>query len=83
MIKIAFAIIITSMPHWPSVKYQGYLYPDMETCLTYTEMYVEQFKAYAKSQGDDNAHFDSMCFETESYPIEGLNDMKKGIGFNA
>ena len=64
-------------------RYQGYLYPDMETCLTYTEMYVEQFRSYAESQGDTNAHFDSMCFETESYPIEGLNDMKKGIGFNA
>ena len=40
MIKVAFAIIITSMPHWPSVKYQGYLYPDMETCYEYTEMSV-------------------------------------------
>ena len=83
MIKIAFAIIITSMPHWPSVKYQGYLYPDMETCLAYTEIYVEQFRSYADSQGDYDAHFDSMWFETESYTIEGLNDIKKGIGFNA
>ena len=83
MIKVAFAIIITSMPHWPSVKYQGYLYPDMETCLVSTEMYVEQFRAYADSQGDYDAHFDSMCFETESYPIEMFNNMKQGIGFNA
>ena len=83
MIKVAFAIIITSMPNWPSVKYQGYLYPDMETCLVSTEMYVEQFRAYADSQGDYDAHFDSMCFETESYPIEMFHDMKTGIGFNA
>ncbi len=55
----------------------------METCLAYTEIYVEQFRSYADSQGDYDAHFDSMCFETESYPIEGLNDIKKGIGFNA
>ena len=83
MIKVAFAIIITSMPNWPSVKYQGYLYPDMETCLVSTEMYVEQFRAYAHSQGDYDAHFDSMCFETESYPIEMFDDIKQGIGFNA
>tara|TARA_Y100000004_G_C8735795_1_gene336189 strand:- start:22 stop:273 length:252 start_codon:yes stop_codon:yes gene_type:complete len=83
MIKVVFAIIITSMPNWPSVKYQGYLYPDMETCLVSTEMYIEQYKAYADSQGDYDAKFDSMCFETKSYPIEGLEGMKQGIGFNA
>ena len=77
------AIIITSMPNWPSVKYQGYLYPDMETCLASTEMYVQQFRSYADSEGDYDAHFDSICFETESYPIELFNDMKQGIGFNA
>jgi hypothetical protein len=55
----------------------------METCYQYTEMYVEQFRSYADSQGDYDAHFDSFCFETESYPIEGFEDMKRGIGFNA
>ena len=83
MIKVFMAIIITSMPNWPSVKYQGYLYPDMETCLASTEMYVQQFRSYADSQGDYDAHFDSICFETESYPIEMFHDMKRGIGFNA
>ena len=83
MIKVVFAIIITSMPNWPSVKYQGYLYPDMETCLVSTEIYLEQYKAYADSQGDYDAKFDSICFETESYPIEMFNNMKQGIGFNA
>ena len=33
MVKIVMAIIITSMPNWPSVRYQGYIYPDMETCV--------------------------------------------------
>lgn len=72
MIKVAMAIIITSMPNWPSVKYQGYLYPDMDTCLTSTEMYVEEFRAYADSQGDYDAHFNSICFEVDAYPIEDL-----------
>ena len=76
MIKVFMAIIITSMPNWPSVKYQGYLYPDMDTCLASTEMYVQNFKNHAKSQRDDNAIFSSICFEVDSYPIEAFNNIK-------
>ena len=79
MIKVFMAIIVTSMPNWPSVKYQGYLYPDMDTCLPSTEMYVQQFKNYAKSQGDYEAHFDSICFEVDSYPIKAFNNLELGI----
>jgi len=46
-------------------------------------MYIENFKEYAKSQGDYNAHFDSICFEVDSYPIEMFEDMKLGIPSNA
>ena len=46
-------------------------------------MYVQQFRKLADRQGDHDAHFDSICFETESYPIEMFNNMKQGIGFNA
>jgi len=42
MIKLVMAIIITTMPHWESVRYTGYLYPDMQTCLSSTELYVEE-----------------------------------------
>ena len=79
MIKVVMAIIITSMPNWPSVKYQGYLYPDMDTFLTSTKMYVEEFRAYADSQGDFDAHFNSICFEVDAYPIEGFNQIQLGI----
>ena len=79
MIKVVMEIIITSMPNWPSVKYQLYLYPDMDTCLSSTQLYVEQFRAYADSQGDYDAHFDSLCFEVDSYPIEGFNNLELGI----
>ena len=79
MIKVFMAIIVTTMPNWPSVKYQGYLYPDMDTCQTSTEMYVQQFKNYAKSQGDYEAHFDSICFEVDSYPIKAFNNLELGI----
>ena len=68
------AIIITSMPNWPSVRYQGYIYPDMETCESYNQIMIDDFKAYARSQGDKDIHFQSFCFEAESYHIEGLFD---------
>jgi len=74
VIKIVMAIIITSMPNWPSVRYQGYIYPDMETCESYNQIMIDDFKAYARSQGDENIHFQSFCFEAESYHIEGLFD---------
>ena len=57
VIKLFMAIIITSMPNWPSVKYQGYIYPDEATCLEYNEIYIEDFKSYARSQGDNDIHF--------------------------
>ena len=74
MVKVFMAIIITSMPNWPSVKYQGYLYPDEETCIESTKIYVQEVKAYAKRQGDHDAHFSSFCFQIESYPIEGFDN---------
>jgi hypothetical protein len=37
-------------------------------------MYVQQFKDYAASQGDYDAHFESFCLPIESYPIEGFNN---------
>ena len=46
---------------------------------TSTQLYVEQFRAYADSQGDYDAHFDSICFEVNSYPIEGFNNLELGI----
>tara|TARA_R100001460_G_scaffold25484_2_gene51269 strand:+ start:187 stop:426 length:240 start_codon:yes stop_codon:yes gene_type:complete len=79
MIKIVMAIIITSMPHWPSVRYQGYIYPDMETCIEYNEIMIKDFKSYARSQGDNEIHFESFCFEADSYPIEGFNKIELGI----
>tara|TARA_Y100001951_G_C11224269_1_gene230711 strand:- start:601 stop:840 length:240 start_codon:yes stop_codon:yes gene_type:complete len=79
MIKIFMAIIITSMPGWESVRYQGYIYPDLETCLSSTELYVNDFKEIAKNRGDKNIHFESTCFEINSYPIEKFNSIKLGI----
>ena len=79
MIKLVMAIIITTMPGWESVRYTGYLYPDMQSCLSSTELYVEEFKQIAKSRGDDTAHFSSICFEVDSYPIKKFDSMIQGI----
>ena len=79
MIKVVMAIIITSMPGWESVRYQGYVYPDMNTCLQSTEMIVQEFKHFAKSKGDDEAIFDSICFDIDAYPIKKFKNMQLGI----
>lgn len=79
MIKLAMAIIITTMPGWESVRYQGFLYPNMESCYASTHLYVEQYKKIAKENGDDAAHFSSICFEVDSYPIKKFDNMVLGI----
>ena len=78
MIKLAMAIIITSMPNWESVRYQGFLYPDMQSCYTYTQLYFKKYKKIAKENGDDLAHLNSICFEVDSYPIKKFNSMIQG-----
>ena len=76
MIKVFMAIIITSMPGWESVRYQGFLYPDLQTCETSTELYVQEYKNYAQSEGNTDAYFESICFEISSYPIAKYNNLK-------
>ena len=49
------AIIISSMPGWESVRYQGYIYPDLESCLLSTELYINDFKEIAKNRGDSGS----------------------------
>ena len=79
MIKVFMAIIITYMPGWESVRYQGFLYPDLQTCETSTELYVQEYKNYAQSKGNTDAYFESICFEISSYPIAKYNNLKLGI----
>ena len=79
MIKVFMAIIITSMPGWESVRYQGFLYQDLQTCETSTELYVQEYKNYAQSEGNTDAYFESICFEISSYPIAKYNNLKLGI----
>jgi len=67
------AIIITSMPNWPSVKYQGYIYPDMETCEKSNTEIVEHLRAMTYANGQYDVIFESFCLPIESYPIQGFN----------
>ena len=48
----------------------------METCVEYNQIMIDDFKSYARSQGDNEIHFDSFCFEAQSYPIEGFNKIE-------
>tara|TARA_R100000231_G_C5315655_1_gene161864 strand:- start:495 stop:734 length:240 start_codon:yes stop_codon:yes gene_type:complete len=79
MLKLVMGVIITTMPGWESVRYQGFLYPDMQSCLASNELYVQDYKQIAKNRGDDAAHFSSICFEVDSYPIKKFDNMVLGI----
>ena len=74
MIKLWFLLVLISSPNTPSVKYNGFLYPDEEQC---------QFARYELHETYNNKStayksvtvIDSHCLEFESFPIKGL--MKK------
>ena len=80
MIKIWFLLVLISAPNVPSVKYNGFIYPNEEQC---------QFAKYELHEAYNNKPteykavtvMDSYCVEFESFPIQGLrkkptNDIK-------
>ena len=78
MIKIWFMLVLVSMPNAPSVKYNGFLYPNEEECQVARyelhEAYNEKPTVYK-----DVTVIDSYCVEFESFPIIGLNKTGTGV----
>ena len=77
MIKIWFMLVLFSVPNAPSIKYNGYIYPNEEECQVARyklhETYNNKSTEY-KSVTLMNSH----CGEFESFPIPGLS--KTGTG---
>ena len=73
MIKIWFMLVLFSMPNAPSIKYNGFIYPNEEECQiaryelheTYNNKPTEYKSATAMN---------SYCVEFDSFPIAGLNN---------
>jgi hypothetical protein len=72
MIKIWFMLVLVSMPNAPSVKYNGFIYPNEQECqiarYELHETYNNQTTEYKET-----TVIDSYCVEFESFPILGLN----------
>ena len=65
------------MPNLPSVKYNGYIYPDEEACQLARDKLHEEYNNKSTTYKSVTV-MDSYCIEFESFPIPGLD--KTGIG---
>jgi len=79
MINIWFMLVLFSMPDAPSVKYNGFIYPNEEDC----EMArYELHEAYNNKPTEYKLAtvMDAYCVEFESFPIKGLmNKIDLGV----
>ena len=79
MVNIWFLLVLISMPNIPSIKYNGFIYPNEEECQVAR---YELYEVYNNKPTEYKAVtlMDAYCIEFESFPIPGLN---KSIGFGA
>ena len=76
MVKIWFMLVLISMPNAPSVKYNGFLYPNEEECQVARYEFYEVYNSKPTEYKSVTA-IDAYCIEFESFPIAGLN--KTGV----
>ncbi len=76
MIKIWFLLILFSVSNEPSIKYNGYIYPDEGECQMAR---YELFEVYNNKPTEYKAVtlMDAYCIEFESFPIPGLKRLKE------
>ena len=78
MIKIWFMLVLVSMPNAPSVKYNGFIYPNEEKCQVARYELHETYNNKSTEYKSVTA-IDSYCVEFESFPILGLNKTGTGV----
>ena len=78
MIKIWFLLVLISIPNSPSIKYNGFIYPNEEECEVAK---YELHETYNNQSTEYKAVtlIDSHCIEFKSFPIKGLNKIKGRI----
>ena len=71
-------LVLVSMPNAPSVKYNGFIYPDEEACQVAR---YEFYEAYNSKSTEYKlvTKVDAYCIEFESFPITGLNKTGTGV----
>jgi len=72
VIKIWFLLVLISVPNSPSIKYNGFIYPNEEECEVAK---YELHETYNNQSTEYKAVtlIDSHCIEFKSFPIKGLN----------
>ena len=72
MVKIWFMLVLISMPNAPSVKYNGFIYPNEEECQVARYELHEAYNSKPTKYKSVTA-IQSYCVEFKSFPIAGLN----------
>lgn len=70
-------LVLISMPNAPSVKYNGFLYPDEAECQMARYELLELYDARPEDYKAGLA-IDAYCIGFKSFPISGLS--KTGVG---
>ena len=72
MVKIWFMLVLISMPNAPSVKYNGFIYPNEEECQVARYELHEAYNSKPTKYKSVTA-IQPYCVEFKSFPIAGLN----------
>ena len=74
MIKIWFMLILVSIPNAPSIKYNGFIYPNECQVARY-----EFYEAYNNKSTEYKSvtAVDAYCIEFKSFPIPGLKRLNE------
>ena len=71
-------LVLVSMPKSPSVKYNGFIYPDEEACQVARYEFYEAYNSKS-TEYKLATKVDAYCIEFESFPITGLNKTRTGV----
>ena len=69
-------LILVSMPNAPSIKYNGFIYPDEEACQVARYEFYEAYNDKSTEYKSVTA-VDAYCIEFESFPIPGLKRLNE------
>ena len=64
-------LILVSIPNAPSIKYNGFIYPDEEACQVARYEFYEAYNDKSTEYKSVTA-VDAYCIEFKSFPIQGL-----------
>ena len=64
--------MLISMPNQPTVKYQGFLFPTEEICMTAQARYLNEYE-WKSPTYKENVVIDAFCLPFDAFPVKGMN----------